>query len=260
MSVIALISDFGTQDWFVSELKARILTTAPQTTIVDITHEIPYGDLRTTAFVMSIVYRQFPVGTVFCQTVDPGSFTTCPIIVAQSAEYTFISPDNGALSWVFSDTKPNSIHVCSNPVFITNTCSTFRGRDIIAPVAAHCALGTSLVSLGPEIGNLVTIPFPEILEYNDCITAEILYIDHFGNIITAIANHRIKDYILKKMSVEINGNTIQMAVASSYGSATVTTPLIYQGSSGFVEIAFTGTNAAEFFNVKSGDKITLHYK
>lgn len=260
MAVIALISDFGTNDWFVSELKARILTIAPQTAIVDITHEIPPGDLRTTAFVLSIVYRQFPSGTIFCQTVDPGSLISCPVVIAQRGEYTFISPDNGALSWVFSDVKPDSMYTCSNPVIPSDICSTFRGRDIIAPAAARCANGIHINSFGPEINNLVTIPFPEISDNNESLTAEVLYTDRFGNIITAIKNHRIANYMMKKMIVEINGKSIQMSVVLDYSSTTVNTPLIYQGSSGFVEIALPASSAAAFYNVKSGDKISVYYK
>ncbi len=257
MAVIALISDFGTKDWFVSELKARILSIAPQVSIVDITHEIPPGDLRTTAFVLSTVYRQFPVGTVFCQTVDPGSLISCPIIIARNAEYTFISPDNGALSWVFSGIKPNSINACSN---LTTACSTFRGRDIIAPVAAHCANGTHINNFGPEISNFVTIPFPEISENNESITTEVLYVDHFGNIITAIANNRIVNSIMKKMTVEIKGKRIQMPALTNYNNTNNSNPFIYQGASGYIEIALSGSSAAEFFNVKSGDGITIYYK
>lgn len=260
MAVIALISDFGTKDWFISELKARILSIAPQTSIVDITHEISPGDLRTTAFVLSIASRQFPSGTIFCQTVDPGSLISCPIVIARSTEYTFISPDNGALSWVFSNVQPITIHTCCNPAFFTKAHSTFRGRDMIAPVAAHCANGINVTSFGPELENLITIPFPEISDNNGSITAEVLYIDHFGNIITAIANHRIADSIMKKMTVEINGKSIQMSVVPGYNSINVSTPLIYQGSSGYVEIALPGSSAAAYFKVKSGEKITVYYK
>jgi S-adenosylmethionine hydrolase len=260
MAVIALISDFGTKDWFISELKARILSIAPQTSIVDITHEISPGDLRTTAFIVSIVCRQFPVGTIFCLAVDPGSLNSCPIIIARSAEYTFVSPDNGALSWFFSNVNPVSIHSCSNQAVFTNAHSTFRGRDMIAPVAAHCANGIDVNSFGPEVGNLITIPFPEISENNDGITAEVLYSDHFGNIITAIMNPRIANYMMKEITVEINGKSIQMSVTPDYNSTTFTKPLIYQGSSGFVEIALPGSSAAAYFNIKSGDKLTFHFK
>jgi S-adenosylmethionine hydrolase len=260
MAVVALISDFGTKDWFVSELKARILVIAPQTSIVDITHEIAPGDLRTTAFILSIISRQFPSGTIFCQAVDPGSLNSCPIIIARNTEYTFISPDNGALSWFFLNAKPVSIHSCSNPAFFANSHSTFRGRDIIAPVAAYCANGINVNSFGPEVDNLITIPFPDISDNNGSLTAEVLYIDRFGNIITAIANHRITNYMMKEMVMEMNGKSIQMSVASDYNNTTLTKPLIYQGSSGYVEIALPGSSAAAYFNIKSGDKLTFHLK
>jgi S-adenosylmethionine hydrolase len=161
---------------------------------------------------------------------------------------------------VFSDTKPNSINVCSNPAYITNNCNTYRGRDIIAPVAAHCANGTPVNSFGPQNRDLSSIPFPEILESKESITAEVLYIDRFGNIITAIENQRISNYTMKELTLEINGERIQMSVVTNYNNTTNSNPLIYQGSSGYVEIAFNGSNAAAYFKVKSRDKLTVYFK
>jgi S-adenosylmethionine hydrolase len=192
--------------------------------------------------------------------VDPGSLNSCPIVIARSAEYTFISPDNGALSWVFLSTKPVFIHTCSNPAFFTKAHSTFRGRDMIAPVAAHCANGINATSMGAEIDNLITIPFPEISDNDESVTTEVLYVDHFGNIITAIANNRIANFKMTVMTVEINRKRIQMSVASDYNSSTFNRPFVYQGSSGYVEIALSGRSAAAHFNVKSEDKITIYYK
>ncbi|HEX2955616.1 MAG TPA: SAM-dependent chlorinase/fluorinase [Chitinispirillaceae bacterium] len=260
MSIIALISDFGTKDWFVSELKARLLSIAPQTSIVDITHEISPGDLRAAAFIISIVYRQFPSGTIFCLNVDPAICSHCQIIIAQSAEYTFISPDNGVLSLVFSETQLSTIHACSNPAISINSHSTFRGRDIIAPVAAHCANGTHPRFFGPSIENLVTIPLPEVSVNNNYLTAEVLYIDHFGNIITAVKNQLISSQLHKMVIVDINGCSSKMTVAPDYNGGIADTPLVYQGANGFVEIALIGNSAAVLFNVKIGDRISIQFE
>jgi S-adenosylmethionine hydrolase len=260
MAIIALISDFGNRDWFVAELKGIILSIAPQSTIVDISHEISPGDLYTTAFILSVTYAKFPAGTIFCQTVDPGSKSDCPIIIVKTAKYTFFTPDNGTISWVFKDSHPDSIHICTNQQYCFSLHSTFRGRDIIVPAAAHYACGIQAEMFGPEIKEFVKIPFPHVQYKENSITTEIVYIDNFGNIITAIENQSIQNKIYKKAILLINNKEVKIPVERYYYEIKQESILLYQGSSGFVEIAVNESSAAAFFNARRGDKLEIIFE
>ena len=97
MQIITLTTDFGTQDWFVGTMKGVILGIAPRAAIVDITHEIPAGDIRAGAFALAAGYRFFPKGTVHVAVVDPGVGGARKAIAVQTANYLFVGPDNGVL-------------------------------------------------------------------------------------------------------------------------------------------------------------------
>ena len=44
--IITLLTDFGTADGYVAELKGVLLSAAPDVTIVDLSHEIPPQDVE----------------------------------------------------------------------------------------------------------------------------------------------------------------------------------------------------------------------
>ena len=98
MRIITLTTDFGTRDWFVGTMKAVILGILPRANVVDITHEIPSGDIRAGAFALMASCRYFPRGTVHVAVVDPGVGRQRPAIAVQTARRFFVGPDNGMLS------------------------------------------------------------------------------------------------------------------------------------------------------------------
>jgi len=99
MRIITLTTDFGTRDWFVGTMKAVILGILPRAKVVDITHEIPPGDIRAGAFALMASCRYFPRGTVHVAVVDPGVGSQRQAIAVQTAHRFFVGPDNGVLSW-----------------------------------------------------------------------------------------------------------------------------------------------------------------
>ena len=76
MPLITLLTDFGTADSYVAEMKAALLSAAPQATLVDLTHAVPPGDLRAAAYLLGRTWHRFPEGTVHLAVVDPGVGTT----------------------------------------------------------------------------------------------------------------------------------------------------------------------------------------
>ena len=98
MRIITLTTDFGTRDWFVGTMKAVILGILPRAKVVDITHEIPPGDIRAGAFALMASCRYFPRGTVHVAVVDPGVGSQRQAIAVQTARRFFVGPDNGMLS------------------------------------------------------------------------------------------------------------------------------------------------------------------
>ena len=130
MKIITFLSDFGNKDWFVSAVKGEIFKINKNVLIVDITHTLIPHDVRSAAFLLKSVYRNFPSGTVHLVVVDPGVGSERIPIIVESSGYYFVGPDNGVFSYIYSeDSKVYEIEVKKTVSY------TFHARDIFGPTA-----------------------------------------------------------------------------------------------------------------------------
>ncbi|HUK81543.1 MAG TPA: SAM-dependent chlorinase/fluorinase, partial [Verrucomicrobiae bacterium] len=189
MPIIALTTDFGSSDWFVGSMKGVILGINPQVTIVDLTHEIPAGDIRAGAFALAASYKCFPRLTVHCAVVDPGVGSERAPIAVKSADYFFVGPDNGVLSYALAQEKVREVRRLDNDEYFRKPVShTFHGRDIFAPAAAHLSNGVPMNSLGSEVNEFVRVAWPQVNIDGGVTHGQVIYIDRFGNCITNISS------------------------------------------------------------------------
>ena len=150
MSLITLITDFGTRDYYVGAMKGVILQIDPQATIVDITHDIEPHNVVHGAFVLRQSLPWFPQRTVHVVVVDPGVGSDRRILAGKYDGQVVLAPDNGLISLVHRELPLEEIYAVQNTQYFRNPVSrTFHGRDILAPVAAYVATGLSLDKLGP---------------------------------------------------------------------------------------------------------------
>lgn len=257
MHIITLTTDFGTCDWFVGTVKGVVLGINPRATIVDLTHEIPPGDIRAGAFALMAGCRYFPKGTVHVAVVDPGVGSRRRAIAVQTATCVFVGPDNGVLSWALARENIKAIRQLENPQYFLKTISrTFHGRDIFAPVAAHLSCGLLLKRLGRELKDFIRLPWPRPTQQGSTIRGEIVYIDHFGNAITNIGAG-LASGKQKISCAAVGKRKVRCAVAEFYGAVPVNSPVSVMGSSGFLEMAVNGGSAARRFELKVGDAVIV---
>ena len=136
--LITLLTDFGTSDSYVAEVKAVLLSRALGAALVDVTHQIPPGDVRAGQYVLARVWHRFPEGTVHLAVVDPGVGTSRRALAAEAAGHYFVAPDNGVLSPLPADARFFELPVPPG------AAPSFHGRDLFAPAAAELATGTAL--------------------------------------------------------------------------------------------------------------------
>ena len=185
--LIALISDFGTQDHYAGTMKGVILGICPGTTLVDITHEIPAHDVLTGALQLAAAYRYFPAGTIFLAVVDPGVGSSRRGIAAEAAGYRFVAPDNGVLTAVFRDEAPRKVVELTERRYARPTVSrTFEGRDRFAPAAAWLAKGIQLSAFGRPAGSYIQLDLPAPQVSDDLLSGEVVVVDRFGNLVSNI--------------------------------------------------------------------------
>src|SRR2546427_695426 len=153
-TLITLLTDFGSADSYVGEVKGVLLSQVHGAALVDITHQVPPGDVRAAQYVLSRVWHRFPQGSVHLAVVDPGVGTERRVLAASSAGHFFVAPDNGLLSFL-----PADAHFVGVPIQ-NDAAPTFQARDVFAPVAGQLAPGPPPSHPGPPAPPAHRSPIP----------------------------------------------------------------------------------------------------
>jgi len=253
--VVSLLTDFGSADPYVGIIKGVVLGINPRARLVDVTHGIPPRDVRRGALALATAYAFFPRGTVHLAVVDPGvGGDRRPLAVHADGHY-FVGPDNGVLSFALE--CPDAVAVApTNPAYHRPTVSrTFHGRDVFAPVAAHCSRGVPLGRLGPRVGDPVRLAWPRARRQGDRILGEVLLADHFGNLLTSITARDLPTG-LGACRLEIGGRVVD-GLVGTYGER----PRRHLGalidSSGRLEIFVRDGSARDRLRVGPGAPVSL---
>lgn len=243
---ITLLTDFGTADGYVAELKGVLISRATQSPIVDLSHEIPPHDIAAARLAVARYWRRFPPGTVHLVVVDPGVGTGRAAIAVESDGRFLVGPDNGVLSPALFTLDARVVELPIDP----HASSTFHGRDVFAPIAAELATGAPLDSLGDPYLTAIRLRTPQPQRQSDgSVHGEVLTIDRFGNAVTNIA-------VRESGRIEIGGRSARMV--RTYGEAAPGEVVALVGSSGFLEIAVVNGSAAAEMRLRRGDGVVFH--
>jgi S-adenosylmethionine hydrolase len=187
--IVGLLTDFGSRDPFVGMMKGVMMGINPTLQFIDISHEVTPQGVREASVMLAFTYSYFPTGSRFLVVVDPGVGGERRPIVAETADYTFVGPDNGVLGPVLEASQVRRvIHVTSDRYCRRPISRTFHGRDVFAPVTAWLAWGVDAGIMGPQIDDYVRLPLPAPRVLADgSLAGEVIYQDRFGNLITNLA-------------------------------------------------------------------------
>lgn len=258
-SLITLITDFGSADTYVGVLKGVILSINPSCNIVDITHQIPPQDISEAAFALMTAYAYFPPGTIHLVIVDPGVGSTRRPLLIEAENYFFIGPDNGVFSAILRKPGLKSvIELTNTEYFLADVSSTFHGRDIFAPVAAHLSQGRACSQFGAPISDWVLFDWPQ----PTMVTAGeaqgvILHIDRFGNLITNFSRDFIKQALGNRPFKIECADAVIRQVIPSYSHAEPGELCGVFGSSNYLEISVTRGSARDRLNARCGDMVKV---
>lgn len=254
--VITLLSDFGLQDEYVAVMKGVILAICPSARLVDITHLIAPQDVRSAAFVLHASYKYFPPGTIHLAVVDPGVGTDRRAVAIRIGAYYFVGPDNGLFSLILKKETGWEARWLKNDHFWRNPVgSTFHGRDIFAPVAAHLAESVPFHSLG-TVCRPVCAPWGEPTVGNDLVKGEIIHIDRFGNAVTNVAAEDLEKMApLNQWVVSAGKSTV--SIQRTYGVVPAGEALALAGSTGLIEIAVNRASAASKLKLHPGARVAF---
>ncbi len=263
--IITLLTDFGDTDWFVGSMKGVIAGICPRARTIDITHQVPPGDIRRGALALKCSFRYFPRGTVHLAVVDPGVGSSRAVLAARGGDHLFVAPDNGLLSYVLPALADPAVFSAVNaPFFRAEVSDTFHGRDIFAPLAAHLAGGLEIDRVGPRWPAPVMLPPPFLhREGENRWAAEIIGIDRFGNCITSLFQENAEVVTdsgkMTRIILAAGKKRYSLPLMTAYNSVPAGSRLAVWGSCGFLELAANGENAGRDLGLKTGDRVVIDF-
>ncbi|AZI40747.1 SAM hydrolase/SAM-dependent halogenase family protein [Epilithonimonas vandammei] len=209
MPVITLTSDYGLVDHRVASIKGKILSWSEEVKVVDITHNIMAYNLLQTAYIVRNAYKFFPEGSIHIISVDSFHHKHRKNIIIKIDGHYFICADNGIISLMFFDIKPESIYeITLNNRFDDQV--SFPSTDIFVPAAMHIYKGGLPEVIGRQIQTMKDISFPKAI-YNESekmIIGEVMYIDNFGNVVSNISRKFFDKYAALQESFTVRFRNI----------------------------------------------------
>jgi S-adenosylmethionine hydrolase len=250
--IITLLTDFGTADPFVGVMKGVIAGICAEANVIDITHEVAPQDVQSGAFYLERSWTYFPEGTVHVAVVDPGVGSARAALAMESRGHFFVGPDNGVLS--LAAPRGRAVSLTRREYHLRHVSSTFHGRDIFAPVAAHLASGVRLASLGTARRNMVRLSGASPRKTKTGLVARIVSVDRFGNLIT---NIDLAHWEALRRPQLVAGDFTSTKLCSSYAAAPPGELLIVFGGYGLLEIAVRNGSAAQTLELGTGDAVRV---
>ncbi|MDE0033234.1 MAG: SAM-dependent chlorinase/fluorinase [Deltaproteobacteria bacterium] len=256
--IITLTTDFGYQDPFVGIMKGVVCAIDPEATIVDLTHGVAPQDVTGGALALAATVDFFPAGTIHAAVVDPGVGGERRPILVETDRACYIGPDNGLLSLAAGRQRLIRVVHLSNPDYhLSPTSTTFHGRDIFAPAAAHVSAGVPPEKLGETVEAFETlnIPAPETPD-GGRIAGEVIYVDGFGNLTTNIRGEDLERFDPESIAVRIGDREIR-GISANYASAGTGNYLALVNSWGLLEVSRCNGSAQAGLGAGTGTRVLL---
>jgi S-adenosyl-L-methionine hydrolase (adenosine-forming) len=256
---IVFMTDFGVVDDSVAICKGVMLSIAPDLRIVDLTHQVtPYSILDGARFLFGAT-PYYPAGTVFVVVVDPGVGSTRKAIVVKSkrGQY-FVLPDNGLMTLVADRDGVEAAREITNRNWMIGSAlsSTFHGRDIFSPVAAHLARSENWTDVGPELAveKLIRLHVAPVKIDEGGLHGDVIATDGpFGNLVTNIDGEeflKLGYHNGDNVHLQLGAQAADVPFVRTFSDVPVNHPLLYIDSRGRIGLAVNQGSFAAIYKVK----------
>ncbi|HEY2293530.1 MAG TPA: SAM-dependent chlorinase/fluorinase [Thermoanaerobaculia bacterium] len=252
---MTLLTDFGTADYYVAAVKGTVLRLAPRTTLVDVSHEVPPGDVETASFLLRAAAPSFPDRTVHLAVVDPGVGSGRRILAVRAGTGIFVAPDNGLLDPFLDGAEVRSVE--REDLFLSGPGQTFHGRDRFAPVAAWLLRGEGLARLGPEIPDPVRLPASPPRREPGRISGRVIHVDRYGNLVTDVPAGWLPPGPCRAQIGGKTGGNSTARRAGHYAEIPPGEAAMIPGSLGTVELSRNGEDLARAWQVGRGAAVDI---
>src|SRR5579859_3385166 len=259
---VSFLSDYGWADEFVGVVHSVVRCIAPHAWVVDVCHEIPPHDVQAGGLTLVRAVQYLAPGVVLA-VVDPGVGTDRRAVAVEAGadgETVFVGPDNGLLAPAVAmlGGAARAVELTDEAYHLPAPGSTFAGRDVFAPVAAHLCLGVDLSDLGPPVDLLSLRPglLPLPRQEDQTLEAEVLWIDRFGNAQLNVSPEEVEpfgDRVIVRCGAEVR----TAVLANAYAEIAPAQLGLVVDSYGLMALALDRASAAEELGLRPGDGVSL---
>ncbi|HYG62530.1 MAG TPA: SAM-dependent chlorinase/fluorinase [Thermoanaerobaculia bacterium] len=256
MALLTFLTDFGLTDYYVAAVKGTVLRLAPGTQIVDISHDVPPGDIATGAFLLGAAVPSFPIGTVHLAVVDPGVGSRRRLLAARTPFGGWVGPDNGLFTPLLADARVHSVERAG--LFLPGPGQTFHGRDRFAPIAAWLLRGEPIEELGPEVADPVRLTGDPPRRSSGELRGRVIHVDRYGNLVTDIPAGWLPAEA-SGLRAEAGGHTATRFVAH-YQQIPSGEAALLSGSLGTLELSLNGADLSRAWGVARGQEVSVTWR
>lgn len=257
MPIVTLTSDLGVKDYYAAVLKGKLLSGVPTAQVIDISHEVAPFNIQEAAFVMRNACFYFPPGTVHMVSVHAESRNPVKAVALRYRGHFFVGMDNGLFSLMIDD-HPEEVVEIPQPSALV---SSFMAKDLLADAAVKLMQGAALATIGQPLGALETRTYLRPPDNPHLIRANIVYIDHFGNLITNITRERFERLRAgRSFVINYKRNEEIRDISGTYQDVPEGEKLCLFNSAGYLEIAIHKGNASQLLGLHLDNTIQIEFE
>jgi hypothetical protein len=255
MAIVTLLTDSGESDHYVAAIKARILSTNPGITLIDITHQVKPCDIAHAAFVLRSVFRDFPKGTTHLVGVDAVGNRQDASIALQLEDYFFVGSDNGLFGLISEKQHQNLVELNA----INTLLTTFPERDVFAPAAAKLASGVNITTLGKSLPTFKKMTDRMVKATKKQINGTVIRVDDYGNLITNIPREAFEVLSKNKTyTIQFGGEKFRR-IFTQYHQTEEGECFLLFNSLNLLEIGIYKGNASELLGLSYDSTVTITF-
>lgn len=259
---IVLLTDYGAEDYRISQLKGIIYTNNPDARLIDASHSVPAFDIPTGAFILDVSAKEFPEKVVFIAIVAPyAQLLTRYLVLTSNKNQVFILPDNGLVTYVAKDPGIKTVYEINNQALFDEPLKDLVAERIQGKIGALIASGYPAKNVGSPLASVTTLDVQQPVIADNKLLGTIVYIDHYGNAVTNISAESVSQFGVRPgevLQVTGLGSIIPIKFGNIYSDVPPNEEIMFVVNNlDLLQLSINLGNFASAHGAKAGTKIEI---
>lgn len=259
---VVLLTDFGSEDYRVPQLKGIIFKSNYDSIIVDASHDVPSFDIPAGAYILDIAAKEFPGNVVFVAIMDPYNQPEIRyIVLTTDNDQVFVVPDNGVITYVSRNQGIRSVYQITNEQIYDKPLKNLAAERVQGRAAALIARGTRPQDFGPALSNPRMLDIQEPQVSGQKLLGTVVYVDHYGNCITNIPGATATRSGINKgdgVKVKTADKTVDARFGTIYSDVPRGDAIVFVSNNlDVVQLSINLGNFSKTYSINAGTKIEI---